>query len=203
MAALETIQQTSSVAEYISRFASLSQYTQLNDPGLMRWFYRGLKGTVKDELATRDYKSLVELQALATRLDARLHERTIERSRELKLKGQDANSAFKINLPPKPGTTAPVTIAPPLYKSHFSPNAVTPRVSSAPAMDGSTPMELDSQQSRRLSPEERDRYRVLGLCWYCKKQGHRQKECPELLKEIMNVELNYVQEPTEKDSAQE
>ena len=202
MAALEIIEQTTSVAEYISRFAGLSQYTQLNDVGLMRYFYRGLKGAIKDELATRDYKTLRELQTLATRLDARLHERMIERNREPRPRGRDVSSSFKIVLPPKPRTPAFAAGAPPPHKGNFQGIAM-PGPPTVPVGDGSTPMELDSQVSRRLPPEEKERCLRLGLCWNCGKHGHRRLDCPELLRAVMNVELEGVQESTEKDPAQE
>ena len=46
----------------------------------MQYFYVGLKGTIKDELATKDYDTLKELQTLATRIDMRLQEWQIERN---------------------------------------------------------------------------------------------------------------------------
>ena len=188
MSALSVMEQTSSVAEYISRFTGLSQYTRLNDVGLMQYFYKGLKKTIKDELATRDYSTLKELQTLATKLDARLHERTIERNRELQSKG---TSPFKIVLPPKPGASNHAPAVSLLYKSHPSPNVPAPGTLPTPAWDGSSPMELDSQQAHRLMPEERMRRLRLGLCWNCGEHGHRRFDCPKLL------------DQSEKDQAQE
>jgi len=82
MSALAILKQNNSVAEYISRFATHSQHTKLNDVGLAKYFYDGLKGTIKAELVTKEWTTLQELQTLATRLDARLQERRVERERE-------------------------------------------------------------------------------------------------------------------------
>ena len=78
LTALDNLKQTTSVANYISRFAVHSQHAHLNDVGLRQAFYKGLKSGIKDELATRDYATLKELQTLATKLDARLRERWME-----------------------------------------------------------------------------------------------------------------------------
>ena len=69
LTALDNLKQVTTVAHYISRFTIYSQHTNLNDVALRQAFYRGLKGEIKDELATRDYTTLKELQTLATKLD--------------------------------------------------------------------------------------------------------------------------------------
>ena len=74
LTALENLKQLSMVTNYISRFTIYSQHTNLNDVGLRQAFYRGLKSSIKDELATREYLMLQELQTLATRLDSQLRE---------------------------------------------------------------------------------------------------------------------------------
>ena len=78
LTALDNLKQLTTVAHYISRFAVYSQHANLNDVGLRQAFYKGLKSGIKDELATRDYTTLKELQTLATKLDARLRERAVE-----------------------------------------------------------------------------------------------------------------------------
>ena len=78
LTSLENLKQGTTVANYISRFAIHSQHANLNDVGLRQAFYRGLKSGIKDELATRDYTTLKELQTLATKLDARLRERALK-----------------------------------------------------------------------------------------------------------------------------
>src|SRR5262249_468928 len=47
---IEHLRQTTSVADYISRFAGLSQHTGLKDESLVRYFYKGLKEGIKDDL---------------------------------------------------------------------------------------------------------------------------------------------------------
>ena len=70
MNALDNLKQLGTVANYISRFAIHSPHANLNDVGLRQAFYKGLKEKIKNELATRDYKTLKELQNLATMLDS-------------------------------------------------------------------------------------------------------------------------------------
>jgi hypothetical protein len=203
IAALKTIKQTSSVAEYISRFISHSQHTDLNDPALREYFYDGLKEAIKDELATRQCSTLQELQETATRLDARLQERRMERNRMMH-RSQDpivastpmtTNTRLTIKRSPWASSPAPPAFAAP---------AARPFQAAIPAStDGSTPMELDSQ--RKLPAEEHERCLKSGLCFNCKGQGHMSRDCPRKKVRIAGVEMELemgAQQP-ENDEAQE
>jgi len=58
-----------SVDKYISQFAVHSQHTKYDDLSLTSYFYNGLDDPIKDELATREWSTLRELQNMSTRLD--------------------------------------------------------------------------------------------------------------------------------------
>jgi len=180
MAVLAHLKQHSSVAEYISRFATHSQHTKVNDPGLAKYFYDGLKGTIKDELATRDWVTLKELQALSTRLDARLQERRAEKEREGYRQRDGSGSTFR-----KADGGGGSTLRPAFVPAAKAIPVVVPRTlrqpaTPVPAPDGTTPMELDTQGRRnwRLDDAEKEKYMRMGLCFRCRGQGHMSADCP-------------------------
>ena len=162
LTALDNLKQLSSVATYISRFTIPSPHANLNDTGLRQAFYKGLKKGIKDELATRDYSTLKELQNLATKLDSRLKERALEVQAESAEPKPPTSSAPRA--PIRPTGSAPA-IAP--FPRFVSPAARPPPAPIAPAVDGSTPMELDSLHIGKLSPSERDRCVREGRCFRC------------------------------------
>ena len=159
LTALENLKQLSTVANYIARFAIYSQHANLNDVGLRQAFYRGLKSSIKDELATREYSMLQELQTLATRLDSRLRERALE------LKGDNQGvrppsfASSRTSIPVRPTTTtpaiAPLAVRPAnrIPQVSIRPQAVIP----TPESDGTTPMELDTLRVDKLTPTEKEK----------------------------------------------
>lgn len=199
-AALRNLRQTTSVAEYHSRFASHGQYTELEDAALADYFYWGLKPEVKDRLADlEEWTSLRDLQQKATRIDARLHERRVEKEREARYRpnGEVSNFPRKSNVNPVPRpafvpATRPVPVIP--NRNPF----VTP-VRATPATDGTTPMELDSQRGT-LTTWEKEECMRRGLCFHCKDRGHISALCPGRTR-IAGVEMEI--QLSENDRAQE
>lgn len=178
LTALDNLKQLGSVATYISRFAIHSPHANLNDTGLRQAFYKGLKKGIKDELATRDYSTLKELQNLATKLDSRLKERALEIQAESKPPTISAARA-----PIRPTNSAPA-IAP-----FFRPATRPPPAPIAPAADGSTPMELDSLRIGKLTADEKERCLREGRCFRCRVPGHRGPDCPTFQIAGLEVEL--------------
>jgi Retrotransposon gag protein len=182
-----------SVAEYISRFATHSQYTRYDDPSRTGYFYHGLNGAIKDQLVTREWKNLKELQAIATKLDARARERKFEKEHEAKDPRANAtvpprrvDGTFLPNKAPAWGTTprqAPTQPQPP----------------TTPAVDGSSPMELDHQRLAPLSREEKERCIREGRCFRCRKAGHNSRDCQGLPSRVFVSEVQL----SENDGAQE
>ena len=73
--AIKALKQTGSAAHYIAEFQRLRQYIPWNDDAFADQFYDGFKGAVKDDMARTGHPTtLLELQTLATRLDARYYE---------------------------------------------------------------------------------------------------------------------------------
>ena len=185
MTALKSLKQTSSVAEYISRFVGYSQHTKLNDPGLREYFYDGLKDMIKDELATRRYDTLKELQETATHLNARLHERKMERNYATRLV---VGKPPAWSSPSMPARAAPIAMTRP-----------SPAPAPIPAADGTTPMELDSQRGG-MTVARKEEYKRLGLCFHCGDHGYVSARCPKKVR-ITGSEMEV--QLSENDGAQE
>jgi hypothetical protein len=202
-AALQHLKQgDGSVAVYISRFATHSQYTNFNDSALASQFYRNLHKDIKNALVTKEWSSLKELQNIATKLDARARERKFEIEQEAK--SEQRSTSVGNNpprrsdgtfLPAKSPFQAPVARAPPTTNP-FSSSAPAPP---APAADGSTPMELDSLRLGRLTLEERARCVREGRCFRCRLKGHDKVDCPRTVPMVAGMDVQLA----ENDSAQE
>jgi hypothetical protein len=183
-------QRDGSVATYISRFAVHEPHSNLNDVGLRAAFYKGLNEGLKNELATRDYKTLKELQTLANRLDARARERAFQ------VKIESANSKPPAASVPR-APTRPAGFTPgiaPVYRPSLpairpSPASRPPQAPVAPAADGSTPMELDSIRVGKLTPEEKERCAREGRCFRCRQLGHKLPECQTF--QVAGLEIEF------------
>jgi len=153
---------------------------------------------------------LRDLQQKATRIYVRLQERKVERERETRYRPNSEANTFprrtngEINSvpqkttawnPPKPTFTpapSPVPVAAP------RPRPMTPaRVLST--MDGTTPMELDSQREM-LTTWEKEECMRRGLCFHCKDRGHISARCPSRTR---IVEMEMERQLSENDGAQE
>jgi hypothetical protein len=99
MRAIKALKQIGFVAHYIAEFQRLRQYIPWNESAFADQFYDGLKGIIKDGIAqTGRPDILLELQNLATRFDARLYERFLEKKQETPASMQSTGSR---NLFPK------------------------------------------------------------------------------------------------------
>lgn len=173
--AIKALKHTGSAAHYIAEFQRLRQYIPWNESAFADQFYDGLKSTIKDDIAhTGRPATLLELQTLATRLDARLYERFLEKRQETPASTQPRN------LPPKPTpmgrtpSSMPSSLAPTPARTP-SPSAGTP----AFTPDGTIPMELDTYGRWRLPADEKLRRKQLRLCDYCASAKHDVFNCPD------------------------
>ena len=201
IAALNNLRQTTSVAEYRARFAGHSQHTKMDGNALAPYFYRGLKDVIKDLLAGQEeWRTFEELQDRASRLDARLQARKIEREQETRTRvAPPVKTEIKPNYDPKP-TFNPRPAFTPAARG-TPPAALHPPP--APTQMGPTPMELDSQY-RKMPQEEHDRCIKGALCFTCKEYGHVSRECPKKRVRIMGAEMSLeLERLSGNDDAQE
>ena len=171
---LGSLRQSNSVAVYSSEFKRLSLDTNWNDAALRFQFYRGLKDSLKDELAkTPRPESLDTLIDLCIRLDNRLHDRRLERQTPYQHAQHGSFSRFA------PSSTTPENSqsfarSPAIRQSDQAPQR-------GPAMlhTSSNRMEIDSATLRRgpLHEDDKLRRRRLGLCLYCGQHGHQANVC--------------------------
>jgi hypothetical protein len=198
MTALEHLNQTASVTEYIAQFEAYRQYTKYDSPVVeMRFFYRGLKDALKDRISGKKYETLKELQDLATKYDIRIQERNAERAAE-------RNSSRPWTQP----TIVRVTPTPSMLRP---PPPMTRPTHTTPSADGSTPMEIDAQGARHITREEKERRWKENLCLYCGKGEHRISGCAEAkaaaaraaARKVTAIEVEVDPQPrSENDSAE-
>ena len=191
-----------SVAEYRAHFVGHSQHTKMDGNALAPYFYRRMKDMIKDLLVGQEeWKTFEELQDRASRLDARLQARKIEKEQETRTHAAPppVRTETKPAFDPKPASNPRPAFIPaprgtPLAAPHPSP---------APAHTGPMPMELDSQ-NRRMSQEEHDRCIRGALCFTCKEYGHMSRECPKRRARVMGAEMSLEPElPSGNDYIQE
>jgi Retrotransposon gag protein len=184
---LNQLRQTGSVAKYIAEFQRLRQYIKWNESALANRFYEGLKDNIKDQIANQGKpESLAALQAFATRLDARLFERYLEkRPSPLPNYNPSAGRAGPPNTTTVPAlnNSAPRPFVPfnGVTRGPSTPLPPKPQFTNRPIVahsDGTTPMQLDTvSKSWKLSAEEKARRRQLNLCDYCGQPGHNIFNC--------------------------
>lgn len=120
------------------------------DPALRGVFYQSLNDSIKDHLCTQpETHTFEELVNAALRSDTRLKERHQER----------ASHPRKSPLRPTQGTA-----------QHSSPQLALEHPSGPPE----EPMQMGHS---KLLPEERQRRRAEGACFYCGKPGHLVNQC--------------------------
>jgi len=198
------LRQTSTVANYTAKFEQHRQYLEWNDAALRDQFYRGLKDEIKDELAPRGRpETLAKLKEIASRLDARLQERALER--KLVVASQPTQRlAPKLTYAPPQAPSKP-----PPYPRPAAPTTAlrTPMHTS----DGTVPMEIGAQGLWQLTAAEKLRRKQLNLCNYCGIAGHDVWGCPSKPKgppprfaqqAVVSLELPE-EGPSEKDDTQE
>ncbi|GMI93353.1 hypothetical protein HRI_003004600 [Hibiscus trionum] len=138
---LSKLLQSSTVAEYQSRFEDLALRTSnLPEEFLLDCFTSGLRADIKNEVLAHRSTSMIEVQALARFHEARLHDR------------RPVTRTFTSKLPPLL-PTPPSTTMDPRVQPGRPPPVETPAVSPTAV--------------RRISSVEARERRLKGLCYYC------------------------------------
>lgn len=77
---IQNLRQRASATEYLAKFQRLATRTEWDTDALLAQFYRGLKDSVKDEIAKIDRPTDLEaMYTLAVRIDTRQYERQLEK----------------------------------------------------------------------------------------------------------------------------
>ena len=158
--ALQQGQRAASI--YASEFRQLACDVEWDGQALLDQFRRGLRGEIKNLLLNfPEPTSLNEAISQAVRCDNRLFEfRQEERPHRIH--------------PPWPAATRS---HPPW--STASPRMSSPTSTSTPAIDSSSPMEIDRIRYRPLTNEQRQHRRANDLCLYCGSPDHLIRSCPK------------------------
>ena len=147
-----------SVADYAVDFRTLAVEVGWDDAPLITLFEEGLNAEVKDDLTTKEIPDVLdEYIDLAIRVDNRIRERTRERSRVGASGTRSSSGESRADPRPLPTTGHEAT-----------PPSTTPR---------SEPMQLGRA---KLSKEEREHRRKMGLCLYCGQGDHFLSSCPSV-----------------------
>jgi hypothetical protein len=143
-------QGSSSVLSYFTRFRALAINTGFDQEAQMDSFRTGLSDEIKDVLATslEEIPDLEKLVSMAIKIDTRLFDRKMEKESKV-----------------RPPHAAAVT------KSTPDVPAATPTAASASSAPKTT------QQSGKITQEERQRRLKLDLCLYCGNPGHKLEQC--------------------------
>jgi Retrotransposon gag protein/Zinc knuckle len=156
---IRALRQTTSVTEYASKFQQILSRLDWEGNAITSEFYNGLKDSVKDEISRMDRpEDLAEMIETAVRIDNRIYERQMERTR--------GRTAFQ-----------------PRYKANSSKSknpypGLYPREMDLDATQHKGPKKTFKPRKGGLSKAQRKERMQKNLCLYCGKPGHRAKECP-------------------------
>ena len=175
---LTTLKQTSNASAYFAKFRELIAILGWKDqePIVFRAI-DGLTPSLKDEIARsgREFETFDDLVRYIVPLDNRLRVRDLERKQEDEKKDKEQKNAK----PPAPASTPASNVSSTHIHSHNPPPipAVSFNVSTTAPFRPVTGFTPGSHPRPSVSPEEKERRRVEGLCSYCG-GPHARSECP-------------------------
>ena len=154
---INELKQKGSASKYASEFQQLAGRLNWTNKPLIAQFYRGLKDSVKDEVARVQRPSdFQEMVMLAVQIDNRLHERKMEKSY-----GSDATSRAR-----KPIKETKTYEYRPSYRTTYQ-------------QQGGDPMEIGNVEKRppkKPYTEQQKKWMSQGACLKCGKMGHYAKD---------------------------
>ena len=166
---LANLKQSTSLNSYVQQFRELAnQATDMSEAEQLDRFVRGLKTRTRIEVELRDPKTLDDAIVMSDRFDSVLFGQS-----EFQMRDQFNN------------------------RNRFAQRRSQPAVRTVPSWsagsgvsapsNASATMELDSIKFKKLTPEERDRLRKMGSCFYCRQPGHMAGQCPKKPKETYAI----------------
>lgn len=180
---LQDLRQRGSATEYASKFHQLASRINWDQTAFADTFYRGLKDSVKDELARMDRpEDLMPLIELSIKIDNRMYERRLEKGRN-----GEATSFYRHQANTQKKKTRTPGYYPPGQQMPMDLDATKQRSKprNAKWKAGTRDKISESQRSERLRK---------NLCLYCGKPGHRAKEC-KASKQQLNATEGTPEEP--------
>lgn len=172
---LYALRQRGSAAAYVTDFRRLTAVLGWDNDAMAAQFYRGLKDSVKDELARVGRPELLQdLIDMTIRIDTRLFERTMEKG---------VNGPLSFN-PGRPIQQRPMMS--PRYSTPYQ-----PQVDKKPAMPPQ-PFQLRGTNAAtftrrgKITPDEYQRRVDQSLCLYCASPKHTVKDCPDAPSRLTN-----------------
>lgn len=160
---LYALRQRGSATSYLAEFRRFSIVLDWDDAALAAQFYRGLKDTIKDELArTGKPDELEKLIDVAIRIDTHLFERSVEKGTSTvpSPRFSTPSPLFNRNTPAAYDQKPSVTPSP---SEHFIRAAQT------------------FQRTGRLTPDKYTYRMEKKLCLYCASDKHMVRHCPSAL----------------------
>lgn len=166
---LYNLRQRGSASSYVADFTRYAAIVSWKDEALCAQFYRGLKDTIKDELArTEKPKDLKTLKDIAVRIDTRLFERHLERDRS------STKSLDNRYVPRNPN-----------FKTTITKATFTPRPAFRQDYDKRDHLQMgfntkppNNKFRGKIPNAEYERRKREGLCLYCGGKGHTVHHCP-------------------------
>ena len=164
---LEALTQSGSFMDYANKFEEYLPFSNWGEEYAMQRFYQGLELELAKRLAgTKRPETVAEWIPIIHEIDKDL--RTMTKAHERRSKSHHkhgASSSKNIGT-----TTTP--------KSQQAQNV--PYVAPRPTNNDVVPMEVDAIKHSKVTPEERERRKREGLCFYCGQGKHRMSECPNM-----------------------
>lgn len=184
---LESLTQTGSAALYANDFEECLNYVEWSDSYAIHRFDRGLKPELRLQLIIHPRPHiLTDWIPIVVEVDNKLHSLRMDENRKGFSKSNTAGRQSQNTprttdrtFPSRSGTTT-TTAA-----QTFTPAAPVPSGS-----NDVVPMEVDAIKHGKITPEERERRRKEGLCFYCGVGKHLVLDCPDMSAE---AKLRYAQ----------
>ena len=154
--------------DYANKFEEYLPFSNWGEEYAKQRFYQGLELELAKRLAgTKRPETVAEWIPQIHEIDKDLRTMTKAHERRAKSHQKHGGSASSKNI----GTAA-------ASKQQQTQNV--PLIAPRAANTDVVPMEVDAIKHTKVTPEERDRRKREGLCYYCGQGKHRMMDCPNM-----------------------
>lgn len=166
------LRQRGSATEYLTLFNQHASILHWDDQSKAAKFYRGLKDSVKDELArTGRPKDFYELTTAAIRIDNRLYERSVEKGGSNRTTSTGKFTRYADT--PRGNSNSNSN----WNRMYSNPNSYSNSNRSF-NRSSTPPRNTNLLRNGHLAPEEYQKRKDAGLCLYCGSKDHKVDKCP-------------------------